>query len=315
MLRRTSRWPILPLAGLLGFTSPVVAQQKGPALAVFNLEAKTGVNPGTAEVLSDNMVAELRATAAFGHVVSAKEVESIIGFERQRQMMDCRADSCLAELAGSLGVDFILMGNLARLGASFLVNAKVLRVKDGRNVASVSARLKGDTEEVLLDAVRPTVRDLVGQMGLGPAPAFSPSTVPGPVSAPTATAETQTAALVDTPELPPAAAATRPVALVVEVQPAEGRRWVSPLRGALMAGGLVLLVVGVGAVPAAMATTGVATLLYFSGMIPGVNIRDVRDQVFVASMGGYVVAVAVLLLGALVGTSGLGAGVISLVVP
>ena len=48
-------------------------------------------------------------------VVTPAEVMTLLGRERQRQLLGCgeAAESCLAELAGALGIDGVLLGEIA----------------------------------------------------------------------------------------------------------------------------------------------------------------------------------------------------------
>jgi hypothetical protein len=132
-----------------------------PSLAVFPLEAKTGLDKGTAEVLSDLLLLELRKAGAFSRVVSAKDVEDLVSFERQKELLGCTQQSCMAELAGALGVDLILLGSVARLGRSAVLSVKLLDVKRGRERAAVAQTMCGLSDELLLQALRPSVRELL----------------------------------------------------------------------------------------------------------------------------------------------------------
>jgi hypothetical protein len=135
-------------------------------VAIFSLDAEYGVAPGVAKLLTDHLSQEIRDAGGFQRVVSSRELESVMGFEKQRQLMSCQSDSCMAELAGALGVDFILVGNVGKIGTSYLLNLKVLDVRNGTLVSGVSDRLRGESEEALLDGVKPAVnRLLAGKFG------------------------------------------------------------------------------------------------------------------------------------------------------
>ena len=85
-------------------------------------------------------------------VVTPSEIASLIGRERQRALLGCNEESetCLAELAGALGVDGVLMGELAAVGDVIQLNLKVLS-EAGKPLASWSRRVDG--ERRLLDAL------------------------------------------------------------------------------------------------------------------------------------------------------------------
>ncbi|MBL8915581.1 MAG: hypothetical protein JNM17_33090 [Archangium sp.] len=79
-------------------------------------------------------------------VTTRRDIESVLGIERQKQMLGCSdgSSTCLAELAGGLGVDAVLSGSLAKTGNSYIVTLRVVRTKDGTEVASSSERPRGD---------------------------------------------------------------------------------------------------------------------------------------------------------------------------
>ena len=65
-------------------------------------------------------------------VVSSKDVAATLGLERQRQLVGCSAESssCLAELAGALGVSALLSATVARAGSNFVVSLRVTSASD-----------------------------------------------------------------------------------------------------------------------------------------------------------------------------------------
>ena len=54
----------------------------------------------------------------FFQVISQQDIATMLGLERQKQLMGCADDStsCLAELSGALGARFVMSGTLTRLG-------------------------------------------------------------------------------------------------------------------------------------------------------------------------------------------------------
>lgn len=97
-------------------------------------------------------------------VTTQSEVAALIGFERQRQLLGCSDDAstCLAELAGGLGVDGLITGNLARVGSGYTVTVKVIAARDGRTLGAYSTR--APSEEALLDWMGETARTLSSQV-------------------------------------------------------------------------------------------------------------------------------------------------------
>lgn len=76
-------------------------------------------------------------------ITTRRDIEQMLGLERQRQLLGCAENSlsCIAELAGGLGVEAVLSGSLAKTGSSYTVTLRVLRTSDGSELASASERL------------------------------------------------------------------------------------------------------------------------------------------------------------------------------
>ncbi len=145
-----------------------------PSVALFNLEAKGAVQAAVAEQLTDLVLDEMRKEKRFSRVVSQKEVETVLGFERQKQMLDCSAESCVSEIAGSLGVDLVVTGSIGRLGSSWVFSVRMLRSRDGQAASSVTARACGESEDSAVALVVPAVAKLLLDAGVtkGAVPPF-----------------------------------------------------------------------------------------------------------------------------------------------
>jgi len=127
-----------------------------PSFSYANLDEKTG------EFFVDALGQQLLKQGA--QVISQKEIAAVVGLERQKQIMGCGEDpgSCLAELAGALGVDGILTGSVARTSAGFAFNLKVVASSSGKTLAAESTRVKSD--EALLDWFEQVAPKVVGDV-------------------------------------------------------------------------------------------------------------------------------------------------------
>lgn len=137
--------------------------QAAPSVAVFNLKEGKGVDEKTASSISSVLVAEVRKSEAFSRVVASSELEALMGFERQRQLIDCNATSCMSEIAGSLGVDAILVGELGRVGSRFVLDVKLIDVKTAAVRFAFNEPLKGD-EDAVLDAIPRVVAAMTAKL-------------------------------------------------------------------------------------------------------------------------------------------------------
>lgn len=106
-----------------------------------------GVDPQLASVWVERLVVLAKQPGL--DIVTATDIEQVLGLERQRQLLGCAESSCIAELAGALGADALLSGTVARSGASLTLVLRVLRAKDGQELVSASVRVS--TEDQLQD--------------------------------------------------------------------------------------------------------------------------------------------------------------------
>jgi hypothetical protein len=100
----------------------------------------TGVPADRAEFYSEYVAQQLVAGGL--KVVTPKEVASLLGMERQRQLLGCSDQgSCIAEIASALGADGVVQGEVARLeNGGYQVSLKVVWSRDARPLALFSGR-------------------------------------------------------------------------------------------------------------------------------------------------------------------------------
>lgn len=158
----------------------------------------------TSVKVSKSLVASFEETFALRlsqggtvRVTTPRDVVTVLGLERQRQLMGCADDStsCLAELAGALGSEGIVMGEVAQVGRVLQLTIKVLS-PGGKPLYSTLRRVKGEEamlaelDAVALEAVaalttvlRPPVKAVVEPPPVKPAEVVVPA-VPPPAAAP-----------------------------------------------------------------------------------------------------------------------------------
>lgn len=85
-------------------------------------------------------------------VTTPRDVASILGADRQKQLLGCADEStssCLAELAGALGAEGLITGEVAQVGKLTQLTIKILSPKTGQPLFTSLKRLKG--EEAVLE--------------------------------------------------------------------------------------------------------------------------------------------------------------------
>lgn len=189
-----------------------------PGLSTVDIDSQR------ASFIVEHLAQELSDEGA--QVVSAQDLTVMLGLERQRQLMGCTGGKCVTELTGTLGVDALVTGNVARVsGERYQLNLRMLDASSGLRVRTYTRRVVGF--EPLLDELSKAAKLLVAvgnkkfgrtsspQAALGPrveAPAPPPTPdpateaqPPAPTPDPVAPAPTPT----PTPAPAPAVSAAR----------------------------------------------------------------------------------------------------------
>jgi hypothetical protein len=166
--------------------------QTPPKLAAPGLTG-VGFDAAFTGFVSEQLAQELRDVGL--EVVTAKEVGAVLGFERQKQLLECGDTGvCLTELANALGADAVLVGELAQVGKKIQVNVRVVSARDARVLGSSSERVAG--REAVLDAlgraakkIGPSVARALGKPLLATSATLPPVSTVSPQVRPAATAD------------------------------------------------------------------------------------------------------------------------------
>lgn len=131
-------------AGVFAFVTLAAIAATPVKIGVPEL-AYSGLTPVEGNTLVEFFANRLARTPGV-QVVTPSSTAALLGYERQRQLLGCDegSTSCLAELANAMGIDFVVAGSLARLGAGFTVAIKLLEVRSGRAKFSASERLANE---------------------------------------------------------------------------------------------------------------------------------------------------------------------------
>ena len=150
---------------LAALAAPLGASAQAPKklrIAILDIRA-LGTDAAKAELLSEVALTEAASMPGI-EVIGKSDINAIVGFERQKQVMGCAEDStCLAEIGGALGVDFILVGSLGGLGDLFRIDLKLVDSKRAKVRARVGSTVEGK-ESRLVAAIQKAVHDLLGPM-------------------------------------------------------------------------------------------------------------------------------------------------------
>ena len=92
-------------------------------------------------------------------VISAEDVRRAVEFEGQRQTLGCSTSSCLAELAGAMGADIVVFGDVGLLGDRLVLSANLFdaskgttpgrAVVDAKSITELTTRMNAAADELL----------------------------------------------------------------------------------------------------------------------------------------------------------------------
>lgn len=152
---------LVPFLCVVSAASPLVSKPLSLALPGLN-----GVNlaPGEMQLHAETISQKLIAHGT--SVMTARDLETALGIERQRQLLGCSEDNqCLVELTGALGVEGVVIGDLGRLDGAYVLNLKVLSPTTGKPLAIHNARCKpAELDHMFENAVRALLRGLAQSM-------------------------------------------------------------------------------------------------------------------------------------------------------
>ncbi len=151
-----------------------------PKLALSSISA-VGIEPQLATFYAEHLANQMKLEGV--EVITQGEIASLMGVERQRQLLGCTEQStdCMLELSSALGVDALVLGGFAKVGAGTQVNLKVVR-NSGKTLA-VFSELVASSDEVIPTLNR-AARQLSTQTAAAMGRTLNPSALRPELSAP-----------------------------------------------------------------------------------------------------------------------------------
>jgi hypothetical protein len=164
--------------------APAITPAPGPApapgrqsIAVLDFTSSAPI-ADLARGLATVVAARLESAGA--RVVTKQDMTAVLGFEKQKTLLSgCDSASCMAELAGALGVKFVVFGQLEKIGTSWLV---ALSYYDGKGFHRLAETVKA--EDLLIVTAEGEADKVAAAAGLrAPEPAPVPAAKPEPPAA------------------------------------------------------------------------------------------------------------------------------------
>jgi hypothetical protein len=145
---------------LLAFVPCVALADSKPKVAVLGVRAEAGVSQGTANLLAEIISTDVTHTGQY-EVLTQADVATMIGVERQRQLLGCNQnDNCFAEIGAALGTDLILDASVGTVGTLRVLAMRLYDAKKSRAVARESITV--NDESALIDAAHLAVSRVLG---------------------------------------------------------------------------------------------------------------------------------------------------------
>lgn len=164
-----------------------VPQQGKPSVAILNVKHGAGFTEQDAELLTGTLTASVRSEKRFSRVMAANQVSSVLNLESQRQLMNCTSSDCMAEIAGALGVDFLISCQVGTLGTVWIINASLIRHRNAEVIGSVSQKVDASDRGALATAIPLLVKELLDDGGIpGGQPQQQHHATPRPAEPPAA---------------------------------------------------------------------------------------------------------------------------------
>jgi hypothetical protein len=149
-----------------------------PKIAVLPVQLDPSAKDKVPALIDDYLLAAAQDVGTY-QVIGPDDINAMLGFEKQKNMLGCDEASCFAELGGALGVDEIATLRVARLENDWVVTGKLIDIRRTVVVRRVSEFVPGETRN-LLEGLRP----IVGKLLLGGNPANAPKPSAAASSAP-----------------------------------------------------------------------------------------------------------------------------------
>jgi TolB-like protein len=138
--------------------APAASGEK--SVAVLDLSASGDVPAGLTATVGQAMASHGTTLPGF-KVLSKDDIRRVLSFEQERQLLGCADEQCVVNLGAALGADWIVTGNLGKLGEKFLISVRVVDLKAGKALAAADRTV--NTIEELAE----TAKDLIHKVLTG----------------------------------------------------------------------------------------------------------------------------------------------------
>ena len=177
---RVQTWVLI----LVGLAATAHAEKRhGPRVMALDFAPGPELTPTAIQAMNETLSASLREQGF--EVITPADIAAALGLERQRQLLGCSESSCLAELGGALGVDYVCRGTVSVLDQDSLISLSLIEPK-GTEVNHIRAHVPSRSPSELVMALEklvPTLTAAVKPHAAGGLQATAPAVTSPPPSA------------------------------------------------------------------------------------------------------------------------------------
>lgn len=135
-------------------------------IAIMDLKATSGFPDELTGSITDVMTEALDRQGVF-KPISTRDIARMMDFEVQKQNLGCTDDtSCLAEMVGAMGAQYLVTGSISLLGDQYLLQLQLFDIDNARVMRRESRDYQGAPSGLLKlaeGAVQALVRDLLAE--------------------------------------------------------------------------------------------------------------------------------------------------------
>ena len=150
---------VLLVLGLLLSVPAIARAGSENAIAVLDIQG-TGVSADLLPTLTEVLTVEIAELGLY-RVIAGRDIQSMLGFERQKEVLGCTEAACLAEIGGALGVDRIVASHIGMVGSTYVLNIKLINIRAADTEGRVYETVRGEVDDII-DVMRRSVGKLLG---------------------------------------------------------------------------------------------------------------------------------------------------------
>jgi hypothetical protein len=130
-----------------------------PKLAVMPLNA-VEVKAGVVKLLTNRLTEEISRLNTY-EVISADDLNVMIGVDKMKQMAGCDEMSCVVELAGNIDAGLLVWGTVGKIGSQVKIQLSLFDVRQ-RKALKRASRSVANNEDLYEGALVAAVQELLG---------------------------------------------------------------------------------------------------------------------------------------------------------